>query len=133
MWDVSPQLLLSARPNPIQHHFPHLLPHLCIDLGYIFADTSVMKKMIKNDTNIQSLEIAPDSLDCVIILTTGDIIVESLKSSTEWLPSYLEVADEELISLRNLPSNSTSKYFPVLLLAPQKGRVSACALADLGR
>ncbi|KAF5368577.1 hypothetical protein D9758_002181 [Tetrapyrgos nigripes] len=129
MWDVSPQLLLSARPTPVQYRFPHPLPQLRIDLEPILTDAIVMKRLSKSDSNVQSLEFAPDSLDCVIILTTGEILVESLKSSTgEQHLNYLEVEDEELISLQHLPSIPSSRYFPVLLLSPHKGRVTACGL-----
>ncbi|THV07456.1 WD40 containing snare-dependent exocytosis protein [Dendrothele bispora CBS 962.96] len=132
MWDVSPQLLLSVRPTPIQYHFPHPLLKLEIDVTYILSDPVVLKNMSGGGSSVQSVELTPETLDCAIVLTTGEVVIEGLLSNAETRPSHVDLVDKELTSLRHLPALSGSKYSPLLLLAPLKGSVLATAMADLG-
>ncbi|KAK7465475.1 Lethal(2) giant larvae sro7 [Stygiomarasmius scandens] len=133
MWDVSPQLLLSSRPTPIQHYFPHPLLNLHIDLGYLLSEPLVMKKLSGDKPNIQIVKLASETLDCAIVLTTGDVIIEGLiPTSDQVYTSSLNSSDEELTSLQFLPALSGSAYSPLLILTPHKGSVSAIAMSDLG-
>lgn len=132
MWDSSALLLHKFRPNPIDCEFPNPLPDLTIDVNIVLTAASVAPKIRDQNPNIQFVEMAPESLECAVVLSTGMVIVYQLSSLSDHLPPSEESSDPELLSLKHLASID-SKFSPYFVLSPSRGKVSACALADIGK
>ncbi|KAF9074911.1 WD40 containing snare-dependent exocytosis protein [Rhodocollybia butyracea] len=131
MWDSSALLLHKFRPNPIDCEFPNPLSHLSIDVNAVLTAASVAPKMQDQNPTIQFVEMASESLECAVVLSTGMVVVYQLSSSPNHLPPSEELPDPELLSLKHLASMD-SKFSLYVALSPSTSKVSACALADIG-
>ncbi|KAJ7040330.1 WD40 containing snare-dependent exocytosis protein [Mycena alexandri] len=130
--DISAQLLITS-DAPIANHFPKSLPGLTIDLGTLLTDASVIKKTspTMNHAVLQSAYLARQSLECVIQLASGEIIVYRLKTGSENPPRSPEVQDDEIVLLDHVFTSEGSRFAPYFLLTTGKP-VSACAISDIG-
>ncbi|KIK70617.1 hypothetical protein GYMLUDRAFT_32661 [Collybiopsis luxurians FD-317 M1] len=132
IWDASAQLLHKFKPEPLDCDFPKPLPNLSIEINTVLTAASVAPKVLSQNPSIQFVNLASESLECAIVLSTGMVIVYRLAPPASDLSSQEELADLELISLKHLSPSSDSRFTPFLALFPDKGQVSACALADIG-
>jgi syntaxin-binding protein 5 len=126
-------------PSPehgLQHDFPSPLPALTIELMSVLADASVATRLPTNFfeiSRISSVRLAAESLECMITLTTGEVVVYKLTSGqdTKTRP-YREAEDKELIVLEHIPRLNTTRFNPYLILASDRGPAVACDLCDVG-
>lgn len=79
-WDVSPHLLIL--PTPLRFEYPGPLPHLSISIGEYLKHPDVahlpLAKLWETDRSkvrIKSVHLAREALECVITMSTGEIIV----------------------------------------------------------
>jgi len=134
--DISARLLLESQSSPIQTHFPHPLPYLTIDLKALLTDPVVSSRTPPNllqDARINSVYVASESLECAVILQTGETVVYRLGSSPAEEVLYREASDKELVILEHIPRRRDRKFYPFLMLIPDKGALTAFALSDIGR
>ncbi|KZT30972.1 hypothetical protein NEOLEDRAFT_1083589 [Neolentinus lepideus HHB14362 ss-1] len=134
--DISAQLRLRTESVPLQRDIPNPLPRLTIDPLFMLADPSlstVFPPGSLNQLKISAVAFATESLECYIILRTGEILVyrfDSDSGSTKGLSGKL--VDEELISLEHIAAPLRQRFHPYLVLAAKKGPVVACAPSDIG-
>ncbi|KAH9947113.1 lethal giant larvae like, C-terminal-domain-containing protein [Amylocystis lapponica] len=156
--DFSSQQLLSSPENPLSSSFPTELPALTIELASLLADPSLhltpsrtarrtspvpsqhssrppsVSSLIPEDTaRIGSVHIAPESLECVIVLRTGAVVLYKLDNPNEsasFAPK--DLSDAELVSLEHVNVRTGLRYHPFLGIKPAHGQVSACAVSDIG-
>ncbi|KAJ3721812.1 lethal giant larvae like, C-terminal-domain-containing protein [Lentinula raphanica] len=132
LWDVSAQLLHKFKPDPIDCEFPNPLPNLTIDTNLVLTTPSVASKLLTPELKIQTVELAPDSLECAVVFSSGLVIIYRLVSPPNTVP-FEDLPDAELVSLKHLsPDSSKSKFSPYFALLPTRGQLSACAIADIG-
>ncbi|KAF5388500.1 hypothetical protein D9757_004730 [Collybiopsis confluens] len=132
IWDVSAQLLHKFKPEPVDCEFPSPLPNLTIYIKPVLTAAFVKSKMLAYNANIQMVKLASESLECAVVLSTGMVLVYRLVDGSGDIPSEQECPDRELISLTHLSPSNGSRFTPYFALFPDKGPVSACALADIG-
>ncbi|KAJ7293050.1 WD40 containing snare-dependent exocytosis protein [Mycena rebaudengoi] len=130
--DISAQLLIAS--EKIENHFPKPLPGLTIDLRPVLTDAAVVKKTSPTFVHravIQSAHLARQSLECAIILESGELIVYRPRSGSTGHTLSKEIMDEEIILLEHAVSPNNSTFTPYFLLTTGKP-VSACAISDIG-
>ncbi|KAJ3988441.1 WD40 containing snare-dependent exocytosis protein [Lentinula detonsa] len=132
VWDVSAQLLHKFKPDPVDCDFPNPLPNFTIDTNIVLMAPSVAPKLRTQNHTIQYVKLAPESLECAVVLSSGIIIVYRLVPPPGTLPSFEELPDPELVSLKHISPGADSKFTPYFALLPTRGQVSACAIADVG-
>jgi syntaxin-binding protein 5 len=132
--DVSAQLLISLKPSPIENNFPKPMPHLTIDLNPLMRDTSVTRRMSSTfvDAHIDAIHLAPESLECVVVFHSGELVVYRLSSGPHDTVLYRDASDKEIIILEHISPQSGSKFSPYFMLIPGKGLVTICAISDIG-
>lgn len=129
-------LLISA-DTPIKSNFPRPLPDLTIDVMSLLGDPAVSKRFTPEylaTAQVDRVQLASESLECVVTLASGEVIVYKLKSSFGDDSSHFwETSDTELVCLQHLPSLAGPRYYPALMLDTGRGRVSAVAMSDIGK
>ncbi|KAI0334428.1 hypothetical protein GY45DRAFT_1334312 [Cubamyces sp. BRFM 1775] len=144
--DVSPQLLVSTgEDNPLVNSFPSVLPRLRVDLAPLFIDHSLGLSLLPptsaeydprlSKERIESVHIAPESLECVTVMRSGAVVLHRLDvQHEEGTFGQRSLDDEELVSLLHMRPRRGLRYSPVFAVKPHKARglVTACALADAG-
>ena len=81
---------------------------------------------------VQSIHLAPESLECVVVVNNGTVILSRLDADGATATSPSELDDEELVSLTHVPVPSKMRYRPYLGVRTAWGTVSACAMSDVG-
>lgn len=79
------------------------------------------------------MHLATESLECAIVLVTGELFLYRLTSTGRADPLHIETEDKELLIVEHVLSQSNQKYHPYFMLAPGLGAVTSCALSDIGR
>ncbi|KAI0705856.1 lethal giant larvae like, C-terminal-domain-containing protein [Cytidiella melzeri] len=133
--DLSAQLLVSSDTAPLQTDFPAPLPELTIDLLTILAEPPISSRTspkLVEEARITSSCLATQSLECAIVLHTGEIAVFRQGSSTQEGLSHRELGDPELISTSHIPVPFDRKFHPSFLMFAKRGPVTACSLSDIG-
>ncbi|KAK0246422.1 WD40 containing snare-dependent exocytosis protein [Armillaria nabsnona] len=134
-YDMSVQLLIAIRPDPVKYDFPTPLPHLTIDLSLLLLDPLVSMQISTTTTaplSIQSVLFSSESLESAIVLSAGNVLVLRLQHGQHDVPLYRECEDRELTCLEHLGVSAGYKYAPYFILSPSKGSVTACAISDIG-
>lgn len=128
---MSAQLLIPTDTTRLDQDFPKPLPGLTIQVDDLLDDSSIVEILEPHiDTlNIQSLHVAPEALECAIVLTSGDIFVYHL--STGLSPPKV-TADTEIILLDHIPSTPGRRLVPYFMLTPSRGPIATCAISDTG-
>lgn len=128
-------MVQKFKPDPIDCEFPNSLPNLTIDTNVVLMAPFVASKLPVQDHTIQYVKMAAESFECAVVLSSGMVISYQFTSPPDPLPPFEELLDPELLSLRHVfPSpDATSRFSPFFALSPNRGQVSACALADVGR
>lgn len=133
--DISAQLMLSSS-GLLEHHFPNPMLAFTIDLGSLLTDGSVVMRKPPSysaKASIGSVHLAMESLECAVILKSGDLILYRLGAAAQTLDSiFREAEDKELIVLEHVPRLSGRKYHPYFMLTPGLGAITACDLSDIG-
>ncbi|KAI0783299.1 lethal giant larvae like, C-terminal-domain-containing protein [Abortiporus biennis] len=132
--DLSAQLLISSDESPLTSSFPNLLPALTIDLTSVLTDPAVFTRTSSHfidEARIDSVFFATESLECAISLKSGDVILYRLISEGT-STSHVNLQDEELISMQHIPLQVGERFRPLLMIMSNRGKVTACALSDVG-
>ena len=161
-WDISPHLLLL--PTPLRFEYPAALPHLTISLGEWLRLPELYHLPLAKvwETNpekvrIKSVHLARESLECVITLVTGEIIVtkfgEAKKSRTNgddveelngegddgYFPKVIAAGPqerhawvEEVTEIGHLARWSEDGFKPVAIFTVKRGEPICCAVSDIG-
>ncbi|CCM03744.1 uncharacterized protein FIBRA_05890 [Fibroporia radiculosa] len=148
--DLSAQLLVSSLDNPLSATFPKPWPALTIEVSPVIHDPSLHlvtspssslhvsssssqstfeQAIHGGQLHIASVHIAPESLECMIALTNGALIVYRLRSGEG--EAAVNPPDEELVSLTHI--SSTRMFQPFFAVKPGQGAITACAVADTGK
>lgn len=83
---------------------------------------------------IASAHLAPQSLECAVVLGTGEVAVYRLNtppSEDAAVPKTLE--DSELISATHVSVERNHFFYPAFVLSASRGSVSALAMSDIGK
>jgi hypothetical protein len=98
-------------------------------------DTIVSKRTsptILNHTRIDSVSLAQELQDVVVVLQTGEVVVYRLSSLRMASPSG-EAPSEPLLLLDHVLTQPEDRFSPYFMLTPGVGPVEACAISDLGK
>lgn len=130
-FDMSAQLLISTNGTPLDQDFPKPLPSLTIYADEILDDSSIAKILQPyiETLSIQSVHVAPEALECAVVLTSGDIVVyhpAMCLSPTE------VTADIEIILLDHIRPASGRRFEPYFMLNSNRGLIATCAMSDTG-
>ena len=134
--DLSAQLLHSSDTNPLQTSYPNPLPSLTIDVLALLADPTAASHTPPNllaEAHIVSSHLAPQSLECAVVLKSGEVAVFRLNnppSGDVMVPKTLD--DPELISATHVSIVHGRYFYPAFILATARGSVSALAISDIG-
>jgi hypothetical protein len=136
--DLDARLLASPEETALETPFPRALDHLTIDISAIISDSALTNHLpplvsLTGSAQISHVELARDSLDCVVSLSSGEVFVFKLPSSLDRETfSNKPEASEELITLDDNILSNMSRYRPLLLVNAQRGPVSALSISDIG-
>jgi hypothetical protein len=83
-------------------------------------------------TEISSVHLAGESLECAVVFKTGELALYRLGSVAPADMIYREAEDKELIIVEHIPVPNNQRYHPYFILAPGLGQVITCALSDIG-
>jgi syntaxin-binding protein 5 len=123
--------LVGPDSSPISAPFPRPLPNLTIDLVTVMSDPVVLSKCppeALQEGSIHCVYIGPESLECTVVLKTGDLFVYRLGPEE----NYSVVTDNELVSLRHIACSKDARYQPALMIPSTKGPVATFASSDIG-
>ncbi|GBE77562.1 hypothetical protein SCP_0104400 [Sparassis crispa] len=137
--DISPHLLTSyGHDSPLRSAFPSPLPSLTIELAPLLAEQSLHPFALKDSDAdldaIASIHLAPESLECVIVLQNQAVILYKLNEDESNALNFVQqnLADEELVSLQHIPVRKGLRFLPSVGVKPGKETVTACAISDVG-
>ena len=134
--DLSAQLLVSSDTTPLRTYFPNPLPWLTIDVLSVLADPSVATRTspkLVEEAHIVASHLALESLECAVVLRSGEIVVFRQGPSTRERPvQQLDLDDQELISTAHIPIIDEGIFRPLFVMLAGRGSVTACCLADIG-
>ncbi|KAG1757244.1 lethal giant larvae like, C-terminal-domain-containing protein [Suillus lakei] len=111
--DASPQLLISSSTSPLQKDYPFAIHDLTIDLSCL---------PLSNAPEVATVQVASESLECVVLLKSGDLLVYRL-NTTQVNPPTEPEGNKEFVLL------DTS---PFLMLPRGNVSLTCCALSDIG-
>ncbi|PPQ63831.1 hypothetical protein CVT24_009781 [Panaeolus cyanescens] len=134
-FDVSPQLFIppSGPTLSLESEWPKPLSGLTIQLNDLLDDTSILECLLApaDRLAISSVHLAPEALECAIVLESGEVLVYHSRNSSPPDPSK-SMADTEIILLNQARSRAESRLVPFFMLVAGKGPVEACAISDIG-
>ncbi|KAI0081067.1 hypothetical protein K474DRAFT_1656898 [Panus rudis PR-1116 ss-1] len=133
--ELNARRLVSSEEAPLTASFPNPLPALTIDLACVLADSEIVARTsprFADEALIDSVHFAIESLETAVTLKTGELFLyRSVHGeSTPGMPKQLE--DRELVSLQHASVQPGRRYKPMFALMPERGRVAAFALSDIG-
>lgn len=163
-WDVSPHLLLL--PTPLRFEYPGPLPHLTISIpdylkGLDVAHLPLAKlwQTDKSAVRIKSVHLAREALECVVTMTTGEVVVTKFGEAKRGAHDEKEELDdspidsyfptsaktdipvpgaskqewiEEVTEIGHLAKWKDDGFKPVAILTLKRGEAVACAVSDIG-
>ncbi|KIJ66213.1 hypothetical protein HYDPIDRAFT_26582 [Hydnomerulius pinastri MD-312] len=128
--DISPQLLISSEASPMTKDFPQPLHDLSINVNNIFADPG-LGDMPQDTPEIISVQFAPESLECLVVLKTG-VVFYRLHSGEAEDTTTREASDKEIILFKNPSTLNGNKFRPHLMLRQGSSPASSSSLCDIG-
>jgi len=131
--DLSAHLLVGIPPDPLQQHFPQQLHDLTIDVNRALLDPVLSKRITPELTShpvIQSIHLAPETLECIVVFKSGEIFVYRLSHSAG--TDSRETPDVEILMLDYLIPLEKYRYSPFCMINAGKGAVTASAICDIG-
>lgn len=138
-YDLSAQSLVSSFDEPLTNSLPDPLPSLTIELSALLFEPSLRPTPSDpahttaaeaDSPEIDSILLAPDSLECITVFRNGAVILHRLDVQSTGDPPELE--DDELVSLAHLSVRNGLRYSPFCAIRSKYGRVTACAISDVG-
>jgi hypothetical protein len=84
------------------------------------------------ESRIAAVHIARESLECAVLLRTGETFIYRCDSGPGVHSPAREASDKELLILEHTITSTPRRFRPFLLLAPNNGPISAFALSDIG-
>lgn len=120
--DVSPQLLISSSTSPLQKNYPFAIHDLTIDLSCLPLSSAL---------EVATVQLAPESLECVVLLKSGDLLVYRLNTTQVNPPIEIE-GNKEFVLLGNIALRPGTRYHPFLMLPRSNVSLTCCALSDIG-
>lgn len=134
-FDVSPQLFIPP-PGPslsLESEWPKPLTGLTIQVNDLLDDTSILDCLLApaDRLSISSVHIAPEALECAIVMESGEVLVYHSRNSSPPDPSK-SLSDTEILLLNQSRSRPESRLIPFFMLVAGKGPVEACAISDIG-
>ncbi|EPQ60284.1 hypothetical protein GLOTRDRAFT_134996 [Gloeophyllum trabeum ATCC 11539] len=134
--DISAQIRLKTESAPLERNIPSPLPALTIDPLFALSDPSLLTHFppeFSAQVKVRSVVLAPESLECYIILRLGEVLVYRFgPGNSDIQAPPMTLPDAELVSLRHISAPLQQKFHPYLLVAAKKGPVVACAPSDIG-
>ncbi|KAG0700674.1 WD40 containing snare-dependent exocytosis protein [Suillus ampliporus] len=121
--DVSPQLLISSSTSPLQKNYPCPIHDLTIDLSCVLQLSSAPE--------VATVQVAPESLECVVLLKSGDLLVYRLNIVQANPPTETD-GNKELELLGNVDLRPGTRYHPFVMLPRGNVSPTCCALSDIG-
>jgi hypothetical protein len=120
--DASPQLLISSSTSPLQKNYPCAIHDLTIDLSCLPLSTA---------PEVATVQLASESLECVVLLKSGDLVVYQLNTTQVTPPIEIE-GNKEFVLLGNITLQPGMRYHPFLMLPRGNISLTCCALSDIG-
>lgn len=108
--------------NLLLHPIP--LDHLTI---HVFEIPEIALRPDIHTVHIVKVTFAPDSLECVVQMSTGEIVVLGLGP----LPRTQDILDDEILDLSDVRDHGDI-YIPRFLLRGQRGSPNIVSLSDIG-
>jgi len=134
-YDISAQLLLPKSPgNPLSDDFPNYLSHLTIQFQDLLRDSIFMDSIAAPPQSlvIQSVHLAPEALECAVVLNSGDVVVYYSSTNDDPQPSATKQVDAAIIKLDHIRLPH-SRFQPFFMLSAQRGPIETCAMSEIGR
>ncbi|KAG1754961.1 lethal giant larvae like, C-terminal-domain-containing protein [Suillus paluster] len=120
--DISPNLLISSSASPLQKNWPCPIHDLTINLSFV---------PLSSPPEVATVQVAPESLECVVLLKSGDLLVYQLNTVQANPPTETN-DDKELVLLGNVDSGPGTKYHPFVMLPHSNVSLTCYALSDIG-
>jgi syntaxin-binding protein 5 len=133
--DISADLLINPDRSPMRYPFPRPLPDLTIDVMSILSDPLVLPRIsptVPRQARIDSIHIARESLECGMVLQTGEVIICRMRSNSHQITASREIPDSELIPLEHITPLAGRRFYPFLMLAAGRTRLTTFAISDIG-
>jgi hypothetical protein len=130
--DMDPQLLVGSPEEPLASSFPRLASDLIIDLLEVLADSAVAAHFppsMLQGVDIASVQLSSQTLDVVVALTTGEVILYQLDSSAG---DYWDSQDGEIVCVQHVSGHPERRFHPSLMLKSLHGAVTSFAISDIG-
>ncbi|KAL4069845.1 lethal giant larvae like, C-terminal-domain-containing protein [Scleroderma yunnanense] len=128
--DISPQLLLSTRESPMKTDFPHSFDELTINVSMVLADPQIGESTQLGCLRVQSVHLAQESLECLIALESGEVLVYRFQSTRE-VQHAIKESDKE-ITLFDPSLAFGCKFSPYLMLHRRASETTSYSLSDIG-
>jgi syntaxin-binding protein 5 len=123
---------MVPQSSPIES-FPRPLPDLTIDVRSLLGAPLVASRISSSGgSRIAAVHIARESLECAVLLQTGETFIYRCDSGLGVHSPAKEASDEELLILEHITTSPHRRFRPFLMLAPNNGSISAFALSDIG-
>lgn len=111
--------------------FPRSLGHLTININATLADPQLRKdREYHCNPEVLSVQLARESLECLIALKSGDVLIYRLLPQNEVQHPTTEV--DERIVLFDAEMTCNSKFRPYMMLRRRPTQVTSCSLCDIG-
>ena len=85
-----------------------------------------------DQSEIQAVQLTPESLECVVTLRSGHVFVFAHSVESRLSSVAKEVDDAELVPLSHLPVKKKGGFQPSLLVDNSFGQVTVCEMSDIG-
>ncbi|THH26967.1 hypothetical protein EUX98_g7215 [Antrodiella citrinella] len=129
--DLSAQLLVSSDASPLQRSYPNPLPALTIDMKCVLGDPAIATRTSPtfiDQAHIASMHLASESLECAVVLKTGDVVLYRLIHAG----GPHELKDEELVTLHHILAAPGYRFRPEFAIMAKMGPATAFAISDIG-
>lgn len=75
------------------------------------------------------MHLTPESLECLVIFKTGDVVIYQLEPDVR----QLKPTDEDMVSLTHILIPPPARHRPVLMIPGGRGPISVFGASDIGR
>ncbi|KAF8167354.1 WD40 containing snare-dependent exocytosis protein [Crassisporium funariophilum] len=133
-FDMSAQLLIPTGSTPLENDFPKPLPGLTIRLDELLDDPAITERLLSSIDSlaIQSVQVAPEALECAIALKSGEVIVYHASTNRTGDPSPKINGGTEIVLLEHIYTRPGRRLVPYFMLSAGRGAIEAYAMSDIG-
>lgn len=126
--DFSSRLLVAE--DPLESPYPNPLHHLSVDVQFILDEPLVWASMTNaTDSKVQSISFVPESSECYVLFTTGELMVWRITGETGGKP--LSVSDARMVDLTPISPNE-GLFSPYFLFNCKEGAATAFSTCEVG-